>query len=203
MLPDLKTLPLLLLAPSLALAAPPAFFPRQTPASASAGEILPSSIISHDLAWQAPNVCLGPGTRPSAWQRPGQSGRSVVFAFTYPAASSGRRCWLELATTGPPAATVVPAEGAQLDVFRAWAPASCEAGAVANNRDVQLGRLAVPAAAAAGIAVWDAVYQAHLTGPVPCPPPGTVESVEIVPVGEPTEVTFPQGLGAGLRILYA
>lgn len=199
MIANLKTVLPFLLAP-LTLAAPQPENLNHAPRQA-AGEILPTHIISHDLAWQVPNVCLPPGTRPSAHRRiqgGNEAGRSVLFAFTYPAASAGRQCWLELATTPP--TTLVPNPGAQLDVFRMWGPGSCEGGATANNRDVQLGRLDVPAS---GTASWAAVYNAHLTGRVPCPAPGTTENVEIAAVGEPAEVTFPEGAGAGLRIRYA
>ncbi|GAB1315217.1 hypothetical protein MFIFM68171_05427 [Madurella fahalii] len=199
MIASLKTLLPLLLAP-LALAAPQPENLNHTPRQA-VGEILPTRIISHDLAWQVPNMCLRPGARPSAQRRiesGNEAGRSILFTFTYPAAAASRQCWLELAMVPP--TTVVPNPGAQLDVFRMWAPGSCEGGATSNNRDVQLGRLNVPES---GTASWGVVYNAHLTGRVPCPAPGTTENVEIAAVGEPGEVTFNEGTGAGLRIRYA
>ena len=179
-----------------ALAAPSSLTTRQTP-----GEILPTTIISHDLAWPpSPNVCLGPADRPSAYRRVqsgSDTGRSLLYTFTYPAASTGRQCWLEFTTTPP--TTIRPNPGAQLDVFRQWAPGSCVAGAAGNNRDAQLGRLSVPAS---GTASWAAVYSGHLTSKGPCAAAGTVEGVEIVAVGDDGEVTFPQGAGSGLRIRY-
>ncbi|KXX77806.1 hypothetical protein MMYC01_205944 [Madurella mycetomatis] len=180
MIANLKTVLPFLLAP-LTLAAPQPENLNHAPRQA-AGEIVPTSIISHDLAWQVPNMCLSPGTRPSAYRR----------------IQAGNECWLELTTTPP--TTLVPNPGAQLDVFRMWGPGSCEGGATGNNRDVQLGRLNVPGS---GAASWGAVYNAHLTGRVPCPAAGTTENIEIVAVGEPGEVTFPQEAGAGLRIRYA
>ncbi|KAK4138970.1 hypothetical protein BT67DRAFT_394978, partial [Trichocladium antarcticum] len=177
-----------------ALAAP------QLASRQAAGEILPSPIISHDIAYPpAPNTCLAAGTRPSARRLVTsgiETGHSVLLTFTYPAASAGRQCWLEFTTTAP--TTLRPNPGAQLDVFRQWAPGSCAGGATANHRDVQLGRLSVPGAAGA-TAVWAAVYNGHLTAKGPCAAPGTVEGLEIVAVGDDGEVTFPQGAGAGVR----
>ncbi|KAL2257849.1 hypothetical protein VTK26DRAFT_9088 [Humicola hyalothermophila] len=195
----------------LALAAPqPPIAPRQYPGAPpypNSSEILPTTIISHDLAgtWPpAPNVCLyPPNDIPSAHRRaaPGapEQGRSLLYTFTYPPAAAGRQCWLEFATTQP--VTVRPDPGAQLDVFGSWAPARCDAGAAGNNRDGHFGRLNV-VVGGGGVATWAATYTTHLTAKGPCAAPGTVEGIELVAVGDGSEVAVPHGAGKGLRIRF-
>lgn len=190
------TTPLLaLLSATLALALPTAAPDTIIPPQ----EILPTAIISHDLAWQSPNQCVAPGTRPSTWRRAqgGEAGRSLLFTFTYPAKAQGAQCWLDFTALAP---AVVSPNPAQVDVFRSWALGSCSGGSMSNNRDVQLGRLSVPAQ---GAATWAAVYNGYLTGKVPCPAPGTTEGFELVAAGDNAEVTFQEGGGAGLRIMFA
>lgn len=194
---------LFLLTSTLALAAPR----TRRQGAPAAGEIVPYSIISHDLTSETPNTCLGAGERPSAWRNVsadlpgGEAGRTVLFAFQYTAASEGRRCWLELRTTPPTDLRPDPAV-AQLDVFRQRedaGPATCGGADANNRRDAHLGRLHV---IANGPATWIQIANGHLTAPVPCRTPGTIEGFEIVAVGDNVGVTFPQGEGAGLRIVH-
>ncbi|KAK0672434.1 hypothetical protein QBC41DRAFT_313820 [Cercophora samala] len=169
---------------------------RQAPA-----EIAPTTVIGHALADAWDNYCSSPTSygylARNVWN--GQEyGQTSLFTFTYPAASAGKQCWLDFYHAQP--SWISNTNGIQVDVFTSWGENTCNAGDKSNKRDVNLGRLNVPAT---GAATWAAKYSTSLTQKGPCKAAGTVERLELVAVGDNTGLSYPQGPGAGLRILYA
>lgn len=169
---------------------------RQAPA-----EIAPTTVIGHALADAWDNYCSAPTSygyiARNVWN--GQEyGQTTLFTFTYPAASAGKQCWLDFYHAQP--SWISNTNGIQVDVFTSWGENTCNAGDKSNKRDANLGRLNVPAT---GAATWAAKYSTSLTQKGPCKAPGSVERLELVAVGDNTGLSYPQGPGAGLRILYA
>ncbi|WDK19986.1 hypothetical protein CGRA01v4_11273 [Colletotrichum graminicola] len=116
--------------------------------------------------------------------------------FTYPQAAAGKKCQLWFLLDGP---TSGVSDSRKLDVFTSTKPAP--AGGPGNQRDANLGRWSLPAAAAGGWATWDATYGAYLTAPTDCKAPGTVEGFELVGVYDNDYVSWDAQL-SGARIAY-
>ncbi|KAK3370390.1 hypothetical protein B0H63DRAFT_454565 [Podospora didyma] len=197
-----------LCAAGTALAAPApvldsATYCRRDPANPQgclAFDIQPSAVVLHDTHWSGQNTCNPPaGCHVAKATTNNGHDITTMLTFTYPPAVQGRQCWL--AFNLPTGATVSPATGAQVDVFKQWQPVSgCPSQG--NNRDVHLGRMNVPSVAG-GVGTWAATYNAHLTAAGPCPAPGTVEGIEIVGVGDNEDVAWQQGAGVGVKIVYS
>lgn len=161
-------------------------------------EIQPSASVTHDTHWSGQNVC-NPPTLSVTKTNTGHD-LTALLTFTYPAAALNKQCWLEFNV--PSTATVSPtgaAGTAKIDVFRQWAPVNT-CPSQGNNRDVQLGRLVVPGAGQ--LATWEVKYNTYLTGKGPCKAPGTVEGIELVGVNDAENVSWRQGAGVGVRVLY-
>ncbi|EFQ32383.1 uncharacterized protein GLRG_07527 [Colletotrichum graminicola M1.001] len=111
-------------------------------------------------------------------------------------AAAGKKCQLWFLLDGP---TSGVSDSRKLDVFTSTKPAP--AGGPGNQRDANLGRWSLPAAAAGGWATWDATYGAYLTAPTDCKAPGTVEGFELVGVYDNDYVSWDAQL-SGARIAY-
>ncbi|KAF9880809.1 hypothetical protein CkaCkLH20_01851 [Colletotrichum karsti] len=121
---------------------------------------------------------------------------TTLLTFTYPQAVAGRKCRLEfVADSG----SVYAYGSRQLDVFTSLRPAPAGGASgwpPGNQRDANLGRLAVPES---GAATWSAKYGAYLTEFTDCKAPGTVQGLELVGVSDEDIVSFPP---SAVRIAY-
>ncbi|KAK4188086.1 hypothetical protein QBC35DRAFT_215046 [Podospora australis] len=181
--------------------AAPSPAPEENLSPRADGEIQPSYRAAHSINWSYQNYCEAPTSYGYVYRNvySGQEwGQSALYTFTYPAASAGKQCWLEFYHAQPN--WISNPAGVQIDVFTSYAPTQCNTGSMSNNRDVNLGRLNVPAT---GAATWAATYSTKLTQRGPCPAPGSVQALELVPVGDNMGISYPQDVGKGLRILYA
>ncbi|KXX75740.1 hypothetical protein MMYC01_207120 [Madurella mycetomatis] len=190
MLNDILTILILL---GISLAAPAEISARAT------GEIQPDNVVFHSLSWGAwPNWCSNPNTWAFLYRmtQGGEYGQSGLYSFTVPQAAAGAQCSLEF--------NYVPGglsnnNGVQVDVFSTRGPGSCAGTTYTNNRDQHLGRLNIPAGG--GKATWAATYSQYLTSKQLCEV-GKQHNIELVPVGDDTYVSFPQGTGQGVRLAY-